>query len=268
MSIDQKTLINAANILRSSRFTTAHTGAGISVESGIPPFRGEGGLWDRYDSRLLEIDYFMENPAKSWKTIKEIFYDHFGKAKPNPAHLVLAEMERKGMLGRIITQNIDNLHQKAGSHNVFEFHGNSQRLICLHCGKTYDVDEISLDHLPPKCSHCGGLLKPDFVFFGEQIPSEPLNAAYEATKISDVILIIGTTGEVMPANQIPFLAKNNGAQIIEINPKESHFTNTITDIYLEGKAGETMEQLGKILFPASLDNDHDSVNQNLKIHGQ
>jgi len=243
---------NAAALMRKSKFTTAYTGAGISVESGIPPFRGTDGLWSHYDPRNLEIDYFYENPAESWAIIKEIFYDFFGKAKPNKAHLALANLEKHQMIHRVITQNIDNLHQEAGSKEVYEFHGNSQRLVCVECHAVYPHGEVSLDHLPPVCRQCGGLLKPDFVFFGESIPSIPLNAAYDAVSLSDVFLIIGTTGEVMPANQFPVMAKSNGAKIIEINPSASHYTNAITDIFLQGKAGEVMEKLEKELLSPSL----------------
>ena len=253
--LSKKKLKGAAEFLKKSKFTTAYTGAGISVESGIPAFRGKGGLWGKYDPQLLEFNYFLENPIKSWEVIREIFYNHFGKASPNKAHFVLAEMEQKGLLARTITQNIDNLHQEAGSKFVFEFHGNSQRLICLNCYSNYKVMEINLDHLPPTCRQCGGLLKPGFVFFGESIPQGPLAAAYEAATISEIFLIIGTTGEVMPANQFPFLAKENGATIIEINPQESHYTNQITDIFLKGKAGTVMDELSRILFSSALDND-------------
>jgi NAD-dependent deacetylase len=245
----------AAEILLKSNDTTAYTGAGISVESGIPPFRGEGGLWTKYDPNLLDIDHFMQDPLKAWKLIKEIFYNFFGNAKPNRAHLVLADMEQKGILKRTITQNIDNLHQEAGCKHVFDFHGNSKRLVCLSCFAYYPVSEVNLEHLPPTCRQCGGLLKPDFVFFGESIPHIPLEAAYEASNISDVFLIIGTTGEVMPANQFPLLAKENGATIIEVNPHESNYTSTVTDIFLQGKATEMMGLLAEALFPPALDNN-------------
>ncbi|MCK9203190.1 MAG: NAD-dependent deacylase [Bacteroidales bacterium] len=245
----------AVQILKHSRFTTAFTGAGISVESGIPPFRGKDGIWNKYDPEALDISYFTENPEHSWMIIKELFYDYYNSAKPNPAHLALARMEREGLLGRVITQNIDNLHQEAGSRMVFEFHGNLTKLKCLSCFKKYNVPEISLDHLPPTCRECGGILKPDFVFFGESIPQDALMASYEAAGLSDVFLIIGTTGEVMPANQIPPLAKQNGAIIVEINPEPSHYTNMVTDLYLQGKASEIMKEIEKGLFPASLDND-------------
>jgi NAD-dependent deacetylase len=245
----------AAEAILKSKFTTAFTGAGISVESGIPPFRGEGGLWTKYDPNLLDIDHFIQDPLRAWEIIKEIYYSHFGSAKPNKAHLVLAEMEQRGLLGRTITQNIDNLHQEAGCKNVFDFHGNSKRLVCLSCHTYYSVTDVNLDHLPPVCRQCGGLLKPDYVFFGESIPQIPLSAAYEAAKISDVFLVIGTTGEVMPANQFPLIAKENGATIIEVNPHESNYTSAVTDIFLQGKATEMMELLAEVLFTPSLDNN-------------
>jgi NAD-dependent deacetylase len=238
----------AALLLKQSRFTTAFTGAGISVESGIPPFRGSGGLWNKYDPQALDIQYFLDDPAASWAVIKEIFYDFFNTARPNKAHLVLARMELEGMLGRTITQNIDNLHQEAGSQMVFEFHGNTKNLRCLHCHRGYLAGQISLDHFPPTCRECGGILKPDFVFFGEAIPQLPLAAAYKAASLSDVFLIIGTTGEVMPANQIPVMAKQCGAKIIEVNPEPSKYTHGLTDIFLKGKATEVMGKLEKLIF--------------------
>jgi len=251
----EKAVQAAAILLRNSKFTTAFTGAGISVESGIPPFRGEKGLWNKYDPRYLEIGFFLSHPEESWQMIKQIFYDFFGEATPNHAHVILAEMERHGMLHRIITQNIDNLHQEAGSTNVFEFHGNSMKLVCLACYQEFPYGKIALDKLPPRCPHCLGLLKPDFVFFGEAIPQDPLTAAYDAASKSDIFLIIGSTGEVMPANQIPPLAKQHGAKIIEINPEESNYTRSLTDIFLQGKAGEVMKKLSDALFTTPLEDN-------------
>lgn len=245
----------AADYIRKSRFTTAFTGAGVSVESGIPSFRGSDGIWSRYNPEVLEISSFLSNPAESWKAIKEIFYDFMGKALPNDAHLTLARMENEGLLGRIITQNIDNLHQEAGSRLISEFHGNSGVLYCLECTRKYPVREISLDHLPPTCRECGGLLKPGFVFFGEGIPQKALADAHEAASISDVFLVIGTTGEVMPANQFPPIAKSFGATIIEINPEPSLYTDRITDIFIRGKAAEMMKRIGQYLFTPTLDNN-------------
>ncbi len=237
----------AADLLKQSNYTTAFTGAGISVESGIPPFRGATGLWSKYDPVVLDIGYFHSNPLESWRVIKEIFYDFFGKAKPNRAHKVLALMEQKGLLKNIITQNIDNLHQEAGSREVYEFHGNSRELVCTKCGKKFVMQDIDFEKLPVTCDVCGGLVKPDFIFFGEGIPQEAYSKSLEAAEKADVFLVIGTTGEIMPASQIPVVAKNNGAKIIEINIEPSNYTFQITDLFLKGKATEIMERLSLLL---------------------
>ncbi|MCB2203334.1 NAD-dependent deacylase [bacterium] len=235
-------LTRAAQLIRNAGHLTAFTGAGISVESGIPPFRGNDGLWSRYDPRSLDIEYFHAHTEAAWRVIREIFYDFFGEARPNDAHIVLAELERQGMLRAVITQNIDNLHQEAGSEKVIEFHGNSQVLLCLDCGVRTPASNVDLRQLPPHCS-CGGLFKPDFVFFGEMIPDEARRAAFRQAELSDVFLLIGTTGEVMPANLVPEEAKRRGAAIIEVNTEPSLYTHRITDIFLEGKAAAVMRGL-------------------------
>ena len=235
----------ASDIIKKARHVTAFTGAGISVESGIPPFRGADGLWDKYDPQLLELQYFLEHPEESWRVIKEIFYDTFDKARPNRAHEVLAEMEKAGYLKEIITQNIDNLHQEAGNTLVHEFHGNSKTLICTKTGETLPAAYADLDAIPPMHPATGGLLKPDFIFFGEGIPADAFQASIEAARNSDVFILIGTTGEVMPASQIPPMAKENGATIIEVNIEESNYTANITDIFLPGKATMIMEMIWK-----------------------
>ncbi len=213
------------------------------MESGIPPFRGPEGLWSKYDPVVLDLNYFRQHPEKSWAVIKEIFYDFFGKAKPNAAHFALAQMEKEGLLKNIITQNIDNLHQEAGSQEVIEFHGNSHSLVCMQCGRTFQYREISMETLPVRCPDCGGLVKPDFIFFGEGIPPRAYEKSLEAARKADVFLVIGTTGEIMPASQIPFLAKENGAFIIEVNTEPSNYTHTLTDIFLQGKATVVMQTL-------------------------
>ena len=244
-----ETLIReAAKLIKKSNYTIAFTGAGISVESGIPPFRGEHGLWNKYDPKVLDLQYFLQNPEECWTFIREIFYDFFADAKPNSAHKVLAKMEKGRLLKSIITQNIDNLHQEAGSKTVHEFHGNSKKLICLKCGKQYKAEEIDFNNIPPKCKNDGEILKPDFIFFGEGIPEQAYKNSFADAEKAEVCLIIGSTGEVMPASYVPQTAKQNGAVIIEINPEESGFTNQITDIYLKGKAGEVLIELGKYLF--------------------
>ncbi len=238
-------ILQAAQVIKDSKYAVAFTGAGISVESGIPPFRGPEGLWNKYDPIVLDVNYFYANTLESWKVIRELFYDFFGKAKPNSAHQVLAYLENTGIIKSIITQNIDNLHQEAGSKTVYEFHGTAHTMICLKCGQKYQSPDISLSKLPPKCKECNGVLKPDFIFFGEGIPEYAHNKSFEEAEKSDVFIVIGTTGEVMPASMLPHTAHQNGAIIIEINPEESLFTNNITKIHLKGKAGEILTEIKK-----------------------
>lgn len=239
-------LAKAAEVLRRARHVTAFTGAGISVESGIPSFRGAGGLWSKYNPECLDIGYFHRNTEAAWRVIREIFYDFFGNAKPNDAHLALAAMERAGMLHALITQNIDNLHHEAGSGVVYEFHGNSRLLRCLQCDCTVPAAECDLRILPPRCA-CGGIFKPDFVFFGEGIPEPAQSLSFREAERADVVLLIGTTGEVYPAALIPREAKRHGAVIIEVNPEHSEYTFSVTDIFLQGKAAGTLRQLAKLL---------------------
>ncbi len=233
----------AAEGIKHAKRVVAFTGAGISVESGIPPFRGKDGLWSKYDPTFLDIDYFHQWPKESWIIIKEIFYDFFGHAKPNAAHYALAVLEDNGLLRATITQNIDNLHFEAGSKTVYEFHGTSQYLLCDNCRKRYHVSEIDLDSLPPLCKNCGHVLRPDFVFFGESIPERVNRLSSQEASIADIFILIGTTGEIMPASMIPYIAKRNGAMIIEINPEESNYTKSITDIFIQAKAAQAMTRL-------------------------
>lgn len=239
-------ILKAAQSIRSSKFTVVFTGAGISVESGIPPFRGENGLWSKYDPRYLDLEFFHSHPAESWKVMKQIFFDCMANAKPNPAHFAIARLEQAGYVKEVITQNIDNLHQKAGSKIVHEFHGTIRTLVCVDCGKSVPSASIDLDQLPPHCHSCHGILKPDFVFFSEMIPQRVSDLSFAAAEKSDVMLLIGTTGEVMPASFLPYTAKEkNKATIIEVNPDESLYTPKITDIFLKGKAGEILPQLAE-----------------------
>jgi NAD-dependent deacetylase len=253
--LNRSLLEEASQTIIEAEYVVAFTGAGISVESGIPPFRGKNGLWSKYDPRYLEFSFFLHNPKESWKVIKEIFFDFFGESEPNPAHKALARLEKKGFLDYVITQNIDNLHQIAGSKNVIEFHGNSQYLVCLQCNKRIQAEAEMLTSLPLYCSECNGLLKPDFIFFGEQIPTEALRKAFIlSNKPKGAWLVIGTTGEIFPAAQLPLEAKRNNNTIIEINVKPSHFTHEVTDIFLEGKASIVMEQLVEKILPEKKNN--------------
>lgn len=232
---------SAASLIRGARHLTAFTGAGISVESGIPPFRGPGGLWTKYDPRLLELSYFLKHPEESWPVLKEIFYDHFGAARPNRAHEVLASWEARGLLKTVITQNVDNLHTEAGSRSVIEYHGNSRTLVCLRCGNCVHADPALLVDLPPRCA-CGGILKPGLVFFGEGIPSAASTAADMAARRTDCMLVVGSTGEVYPAALVPRRAKEHGAALIEINPSPSEFSAEAS-VRIPLSAAEALDRL-------------------------
>jgi len=238
----------AAELIRKALRPAAFTGAGISVESGIPPFRGINGLWSKYDPKFIDIDFFYADPKSSWAEIKKIFYDFMGKAVPNPAHTALAEMERKGRLEGIITQNIDNLHQDAGSCVVHEFHGTVKNLVCQKCGKIYPATKELLDPELPVCPSCAALLKPDFVFYGEPINPEVFVRSMALAQTCDLMIVIGTSGEVMPACDIPFQVKRNGGKIIEINTLPSTYTDTVSDIYIEARAGEVMPLIEAAVF--------------------
>ena len=233
----------AVELINSASIITAFTGAGISVESGIPPFRGAEGIWNSYDPSVLELDRYLEEPDESWPVIHDLFYQFFDAAKPNPAHDFLVYLEQQGKLKAVITQNIDNLHQEAGNSRVVEFHGNSKWMICTHCGERKPVSEMNISYDVPRCSTDNGLMKPDFVFFGEAIPERASSEAFMEAERADLLLLIGSLGEVMPAGMIPGYAKNFGCTIIEINTERSRFTDTVTDVYLKGKAGEVCEQL-------------------------
>lgn len=236
----------AALMIKQARSVVALTGAGISVESGIPAFRGAQGLWEKYDPmEYAHIDAFRLNPAKVWKMLIELHQVVQG-AKPNAAHMGLAEMERMGYLRAIITQNIDNLHQEAGSRYVIEFHGNGNYLVCLSCNNKMPSTELSMDSLPPRCS-CGGVLKPDVVFFGEPIPWKALVLAQEESKNCQVMMVIGTSALVAPACDMPLVAKSAGARIIEINMEETHLTQSVTDIFLKGPAGKIIPKIMEAL---------------------
>ncbi len=241
-------LKQASEIIRQANYLVAFTGAGISAESGIPTFRGKGGIWDKHDPKVLELDFFISNYEQVWPVITEMFYGVIQRAKPNPAHITLAKWEEKGLLKAVITQNIDNLHQKAGSRNVIEYHGNTRQAVCMDCGKITPITNELLSQGVPHCPSCRGKLKPDFVFFGEAIPTEAAEKSMYHCSQSDVCLVVGTTGIIMPASLLPYESKRRGSVIIEINPEQTEFTRSITDIFLQGKAGEILPKIEPFVF--------------------
>jgi len=210
-------LLQAAELIQKSSCVYALTGAGASVESGIPDFRSASGLWARFDPMEYgSIGAFRQAPLKVWEMLRELVA--IIDAVPNAGHRAMAVMEERGWLQGIVTQNIDGLHQRAGSRNVVEFHGTVHRLVCLSCGKQYDIGEFRQD-LPPSCPMCEAIMKPDVVFFDEPIPAEALQAASQVTKTAHVLIVAGTSCNVMPAAMIPVDVHRRGGRIIEVNPE-------------------------------------------------
>jgi len=213
----------------------ALTGAGISAESGIPTFRSKGGLWDKYDPVVYaSAEVFRQDPSKYW-LIRGEFIRNYGSYQPNPGHYALAALEKMGTLRHVITQNIDGLHKKAGSQKVTEIHGSLREIYCLSCGKEYLAPHVP-EGDPPFCE-CGGVLKPNTVLFGEQLPREALETAYRESSTCKTMLVIGTSAVVQPAASLPSRAKQNGALVIEVNPEKAFAT---ADYHIAEKAGKAL----------------------------
>ena len=237
-----ETLEKAARTLAKCRRTLALTGAGISVESGIPDFRSKGGLWTKFPpEEYAHIDAFRRDPQKVWRMLAEMAAT-LDAAGPNPAHLALAELEKAGIVDGVVTQNIDGLHQEGGRAKVVEFHGSHRSLTCLACGNRYTRDEARQRPTPPPCD-CGALLKPDVIFFGEMIPDEALEFSHQWVHNCRVVLVVGTSAEVAPASHMPLIAKRRGALVVEVNVEPTLLTPSVTDIFLPGKAGEVLPRL-------------------------
>jgi NAD-dependent deacetylase len=234
----------AAELIKNSKNLIALTGAGHSVESGIPDFRGKDGLWTRYDPMVYaHIEMFRRHPEKSWEMLAEM-QNLTGTAKPNAAHFALARLEEIGYLKAIITQNVDNLHQEAGSKKVIEFHGNDKHLECLDCGRVYEAAEFQITKKTlPVCKKCLSILKPTVVFFGEAIPHAALMESMMLADKADVVMVIGTSAQVYPAASIPYNAKDHGASVIEMNLEETSLTHSITDVFIQGLLGTTLPEL-------------------------
>lgn len=236
-------LIKAAEEIVTSRNTVALTGAGISVESGIPPFRGKGGIWEIYDPmEYATIDAFLGNPKKVWQILLMAMIDTLGKAVPNKGHLGLAALESLDKLKTVITQNVDRLHQVAGNTDVIEFHGSFAAFHCMDCEKQATIKELDLSTLPPHC-RCGGIYRPEIVFFGEMIPPDHLQRSRNIAEQCDVMIVVGTSATVQPAAELPLIAKRAGAVIIEVNPESTPLTRRISDVFLKGEAGIVMDDL-------------------------
>ncbi|HUI63245.1 MAG TPA: NAD-dependent deacylase [Bacteroidota bacterium] len=232
--------------LREAHSIVAFTGAGISAESGVPTFRGADGIWAKLrPEELASMDGFLKNPSLVWE-----WYAHrkriISAIHPNAGHYALVEMEKQTPQFAVITQNIDNLHRRAGSKTVYELHGNIERNYCMKCGKTFaDAFVLAVAGLP-KCDSCGGMVRPDVVWFGEMLPEEEWESSVAAAEGADLFLSIGTSAVVYPAASLPLLARRADAYVVEINPEPTPITDKV-DEFLDGPSGEVLPMLVRVM---------------------
>jgi len=240
-----------ADLIVNAKRIVVFTGAGHSTESGIPDFRSPGGIWDRFDPDDFTYQKFMRDPEsrrKQWQLLREGGLTT--EAKPNPAHYAIAELDRLGKLDCVITQNVDNLHQKAGvpDDKVFELHGNMQWAVCLSCGRRYPIEQVRArlerGEEIPDCETCHGILKPEVVFFGESLPQQVLTEATRRSHNCDLFIVIGSSLVVYPAAYMPSYAINSGAKLVIINLSATPMDSKAA-VLIRAKAGETMSKVVK-----------------------
>jgi NAD-dependent deacetylase len=228
--------------LQDAESVTIFTGAGISAESGVPTFRGTDGIWKKFKpEELASFDAFIRNPDLVWE-----WYRHrkqiIANIQPNPGHYAIARMEQFHKRFAVITQNIDNLHRRAGSTVVYELHGNIERNYCIDCGCRFSNEEILRYERAPRCTQCNGLVRPDVVWFGELLPENQWNLSVTAAEQSGVFIAIGTSAVVYPAASIPLMAKRAGAYVVEINVEPTDLS-VVADEMILGKSGEVLPHL-------------------------
>lgn len=228
--------------LRSARSVCVLTGAGISAESGVPTFRGEHGLWKKFrPEELANFEAFIRNPELVWE-----WYSYrrtlIHEVKPNPGHTALVELEKRVADFTLVTQNVDNLHARAGSRNIVELHGNIERSYCIECRKSASDVPLDLSSGVPRCSACGGLIRPDVVWFGEVLPVGAFAKAEAAARRCQLFLCVGTSSLVFPAASLPFTALEHGSYVVEINLEETDLSSRAHQTLL-GKSGEILPQL-------------------------
>lgn len=274
----QDLIERAARELVDSRYAVALTGAGISTESGIRDFRGPDGIWTKHPEAEMEAykayDDLRRNPKEHWERILTpgsffSLFDEVMKAEPNRGHNALAELEKLGVIQLIITQNVDSLHEKAGSRKVIEYHGGISKLRCMSCGARYSREDYDLEklkaegNLPPRCRKCQGVIKHDGVYFGEAIPNDAAQDSIEAALKCDVMLICGTSAVVYPFAQLPRIARGKGpgrhrhsewgihvpddrstVTIIEVNAEPTPLTfERVSDYLIQGRTGELLPKI-------------------------
>lgn len=237
-----------SSLIKNASYTVVFTGAGMSSESGIPPFRGAQGLWNYYDPiEASSIEGFYNNPNVFWAFIRDLLKK--GEVKPHLGHFVLAELEAAGFIKTVITQNIDLLHQEAGSKNVLPIHGSLEKATCLDCGDSVLWSSLFPEVMEqiPVCKKCSSaFVKPDIVFFGEALPQKLLATSVAEAQKADLFIVIGSSLEVYPAAQIPYLAKQSNASLVLLN-LESTALDRIFDLCIYGRCGENLTRLKQVL---------------------
>ncbi|MBP7964880.1 MAG: NAD-dependent deacylase [Caldilineaceae bacterium] len=248
----QQDLTTATHLLTSARRVACLTGAGISAESGVPTFRdAQTGLWSRFDAQTLASPQgFAADPGLVWRWYMWRL-DLVERVRPNPGHLALAALADLVPSFTLITQNVDDLHEQAGSRDVLHLHGNIARFKCNRCGKPHALQPAErTDNNPPHCHHCGGLVRPDVVWFGEMLTQSVLTGAWQAVEHCDLLLVAGTSGMVYPAASLPGVAQAHGAKVIDINPASTPISH-MADLFLQGPAGEILPALAKAVAEAN-----------------
>ncbi len=237
----------AAGILKRARYVTALTGAGISTPSGIPDFRSHGsGLWESVDPfAVASIFAFRQDPQAFYDWVRP-FVRTVINAEPNPAHFALAELEEMGLLKAIVTQNIDGLHQRANSSVVYEVHGHLRRATCIRCYASAPAEPLIRAFMEggraPRCEQCNGIMKPDIILYGEQLPAKAMIAAQQAIRKSDVMIVVGSSLEVAPAGELPMLIKRHDGKLIIVN-LGSTFMDAVADVLVRANVAEALPRL-------------------------
>ena len=245
-SADPKSALESlSKRISSNSYIVFLTGAGVSAESGVPTFRSDDGLWEKFKpEELANFDSFMKNAA-----LVQAWYQHraeiVNNVKPNLGHMVMADMESKVATCVVITQNVDNLHQRAGSREVIELHGNILRNYCIDCGIQFDGD-LCIENSETTLCKCGGLVRPDVVWFGEMLPAHSFQMAEKHARKCDLFISVGTSGVVYPAAGLPGLAKSSGAFLVEINTEMTDLSS-LMDVTFQGKSGEILPRLMSLL---------------------
>jgi NAD-dependent deacetylase len=235
-------LERAAGLVAAARRGVAFTGAGISQESGIQTYRGKGGLWNTTSPNTSSIDFFVNDPGAYWEVARERGATLLA-AQPNAGHQALVELERRGNLRTVVTQNVDGLHLLAGSKDVIELHGNGREVVCLDCGNREPRSHVQArleEELPPRCLRCGGVhMKPAAVFFGEALPAAATSRAFQLAEECDLMLVVGSSLVVYPAAQVPLVAHDSGAPLVILNAEPTPFDDLAT-VVLRGRAGDLL----------------------------